>query len=316
MDDNTNNEGVQVYCLFATLEQSWFKMPHQIMQDIGPATQTLAGILKLTNKETFTSAENIASPARLRLSTVRKHLVILHNHGWLENKGREHTRRGQPRRTATIKITSKTKDHLEPYGILPWWACCSLSKKNLRLPWSSKALLSVIMSRAVGMKVVQERIQESVDDCYVEPDDDDGERFRFSLRRLEQDTGLTRESIVDAKQFLARHRIILWGGSAKIDGITKDMLRPNWGLEIIETRKGGPDDSSGQVEFIARFREKDLLREHHEEAHFTKENGTWYFTDGVNVRPKPITVTKIGRNDPCSCGSGVKYKKCCGANVQ
>ncbi|RYF07763.1 MAG: hypothetical protein EOO31_05340, partial [Comamonadaceae bacterium] len=22
-----------------------------------------------------------------------------------------------------------------------------------------------------------------------------------------------------------------------------------------------------------------------------------------------------GRNDPCSCGSGKKYKKCCGANA-
>jgi SWIM/SEC-C metal-binding protein len=29
--------------------------------------------------------------------------------------------------------------------------------------------------------------------------------------------------------------------------------------------------------------------------------------------PKPKTVEKkIGRNDPCSCGSGKKYKKCCG----
>ena len=26
----------------------------------------------------------------------------------------------------------------------------------------------------------------------------------------------------------------------------------------------------------------------------------------------PITVTKIGRNEPCPCGSGKKYKKCCG----
>ena len=25
-----------------------------------------------------------------------------------------------------------------------------------------------------------------------------------------------------------------------------------------------------------------------------------------------ITVDKIGRNDPCPCGSGKKYKKCCG----
>ncbi|WP_337489209.1 SEC-C metal-binding domain-containing protein, partial [[Ruminococcus] torques] len=24
---------------------------------------------------------------------------------------------------------------------------------------------------------------------------------------------------------------------------------------------------------------------------------------------------KIGRNDPCPCGSGKKYKKCCGRNA-
>jgi preprotein translocase subunit SecA len=29
-------------------------------------------------------------------------------------------------------------------------------------------------------------------------------------------------------------------------------------------------------------------------------------------RPKPISVKKVGRNDPCPCGSGKKYKKCCG----
>ena len=28
----------------------------------------------------------------------------------------------------------------------------------------------------------------------------------------------------------------------------------------------------------------------------------------------PVRVTKIGRNDPCPCGSGKKYKKCCGMN--
>ncbi len=25
----------------------------------------------------------------------------------------------------------------------------------------------------------------------------------------------------------------------------------------------------------------------------------------------PIRVMKVGRNDPCPCGSGKKYKKCC-----
>lgn len=31
-------------------------------------------------------------------------------------------------------------------------------------------------------------------------------------------------------------------------------------------------------------------------------------------RPMPLHVEKIGRNDPCPCGSGKKYKKCCGAH--
>ncbi len=30
-------------------------------------------------------------------------------------------------------------------------------------------------------------------------------------------------------------------------------------------------------------------------------------------RPAPRRVDQIGRNDPCPCGSGKKYKKCCGA---
>jgi preprotein translocase subunit SecA len=30
-------------------------------------------------------------------------------------------------------------------------------------------------------------------------------------------------------------------------------------------------------------------------------------------RRQPVTTTKIGRNDPCPCGSGKKYKKCHGA---
>jgi SEC-C motif-containing protein len=84
------------------------------------------------------------------------------------------------------------------------------------------------------------------------------------------------------------------------------------GLEIVGTEKGGPADERGEVEFIARFNEKGVPREHHENAQFKKDNGQWYFTDGTMVKPKPITVNKIGRNDPCTCGSGLKYKKCCG----
>jgi len=31
------------------------------------------------------------------------------------------------------------------------------------------------------------------------------------------------------------------------------------------------------------------------------------------VKPS-VSLTKVGRNSPCPCGSGKKYKKCCGAN--
>jgi preprotein translocase subunit SecA len=37
----------------------------------------------------------------------------------------------------------------------------------------------------------------------------------------------------------------------------------------------------------------------------------------VSQQPMATTVSrteeKVGRNDPCPCGSGKKYKKCCGA---
>ncbi|WP_304055492.1 SEC-C metal-binding domain-containing protein [Nitrosomonas communis] len=31
------------------------------------------------------------------------------------------------------------------------------------------------------------------------------------------------------------------------------------------------------------------------------------------LHPSSLTTpAKVGRNDPCPCGSGKKYKKCCG----
>jgi uncharacterized protein YecA (UPF0149 family) len=35
-----------------------------------------------------------------------------------------------------------------------------------------------------------------------------------------------------------------------------------------------------------------------------------------DIDPRVVTVPrkKVGRNEPCPCGSGKKYKKCCGLN--
>jgi preprotein translocase subunit SecA len=38
------------------------------------------------------------------------------------------------------------------------------------------------------------------------------------------------------------------------------------------------------------------------------------FAGGKSIVRKPAVSKKVGRNDPCPCGSGKKYKKCCGMN--
>lgn len=87
------------------------------------------------------------------------------------------------------------------------------------------------------------------------------------------------------------------------------------GLEIVSTEKGGASDEEGQVEFIARYEMDGTEHAHHERADFRKIDGQWFFVDGNVVTKQPVRNEgpKIGRNERCSCGSGKKYKKCCGS---
>lgn len=83
------------------------------------------------------------------------------------------------------------------------------------------------------------------------------------------------------------------------------------GLEILSAR-GGENDTLGEVEFIASYSDGEAVHNHHELGKFRKIEGNWLFVDGKMVGAKPIVSSKIGRNEPCPCGSGSKYKKCCG----
>jgi len=86
------------------------------------------------------------------------------------------------------------------------------------------------------------------------------------------------------------------------------------GLEIVDTVAGGAGDDRGEVEFIARYRLQGTEAAHHERGRFQRVDGRWLYLDGEMVKPKPTVraTPKVGRNDPCPCGSGFKYKKCCG----
>ncbi len=87
------------------------------------------------------------------------------------------------------------------------------------------------------------------------------------------------------------------------------------GIQIRNTIDGSEKDETGIVEFIASFELEGRRINHHEKSYFRKINGTWYFVDGQVVPETYVRATpKVGRNDPCPCGSGKKYKFCCGRN--
>jgi SEC-C motif-containing protein len=87
------------------------------------------------------------------------------------------------------------------------------------------------------------------------------------------------------------------------------------GLDILACEQGQPGDETGTVEFVARYEQRGSERAHHERSTFRNVDGAWFFRDGDLVKPQPLkrAQPKVGRNEPCPCGSGKKYKKCCGS---
>lgn len=75
---------------------------------------------------------------------------------------------------------------------------------------------------------------------------------------------------------------------------------------------GGIYDDEENGEVILHLNEKELTQLESDLPHVLLDI-YWYWQAIIN---KPQTVRregeKVGRNDPCSCGSGKKYKACCG----
>lgn len=84
-------------------------------------------------------------------------------------------------------------------------------------------------------------------------------------------------------------------------------------LNIQQVTGGGVDDETGQVDFTFCYRYNGQEQVQREIATFCRVDGRWLYKDSdINPKGKPIVVSHIGRNDPCPCGAGKKYKKCCG----
>lgn len=100
----------------------------------------------------------------------------------------------------------------------------------------------------------------------------------------------------------------------------KDSIKHNpeliWrGLEVMNVDGGGERDAKGEIEFVARYTISGCPEQLHERSRFVREAGEWFYLEGDDLAPLGNqNGDKIGRNDACPCGSGKKYKKCCGAN--
>ena len=78
--------------------------------------------------------------------------------------------------------------------------------------------------------------------------------------------------------------------SSKVIWLKLDILRVN----------------KDMVEFKAYYRDNEEIQLLHEKSNFVKEDGVWRYKDGE------LYTTKIQRNESCPCGSGKKFKRCCG----
>lgn len=66
-------------------------------------------------------------------------------------------------------------------------------------------------------------------------------------------------------------------------------------------------ENQGRVHFRAVFRAGPNWGYLEEDSSFIREAGRWYYLSGDTREG----MLKPGRNEPCPCGSGRKYKACC-----
>ena len=97
----------------------------------------------------------------------------------------------------------------------------------------------------------------------------------------------------------------------KREDIEEWSKNANWlGLEVEDTKEEG---DVGFVTFTCRYEQDGQDIVHKETAEFRKHEEKWYYYDSTfPSRTVHRDEPKVGRNDPCPCGSGKKYKKCCG----
>jgi SEC-C motif-containing protein len=86
-----------------------------------------------------------------------------------------------------------------------------------------------------------------------------------------------------------------------------------WTRLVVHSHALGKTPDVATVEFSAYWTEAGAEHALQEKAEFILEGGEWIYTRPLREGPPPVRneAPKTGRNDPCPCGSGKKYKHCC-----
>ena len=108
-----------------------------------------------------------------------------------------------------------------------------------------------------------------------------------------------------------------WDDNSKKKPESIDFSREgevNWtGLDMVQCKKGGEKDKKGIVEFKAHYHLEGEPHTMHEISRFIKKDSRWFYLDGlVKSVSRANQQVNEGKNRPCPCGSGKKFKRCCG----
>ncbi|MBI3885740.1 MAG: YchJ family protein [Opitutae bacterium] len=86
-----------------------------------------------------------------------------------------------------------------------------------------------------------------------------------------------------------------------------------WTKLVVHSHEGGGDGAKAFVDFSAYGTEEGVEKVLHEKAEFLRIDGRWLYNREARLGLAPFksAAPKVGRNEPCPCGSGKKYKHCC-----
>lgn len=168
----------------------YWALPYPIMHTSKSAVRTFAGLHEMVDgrtNSTFAKFITIAEKMRLPPTTVKRHVAKLVQDSWVDNCGRK------GRRSCTLRITEKAMQvrKNDNFATLPKWFL------DNQFPATAMLYATLVAEQCKWEEVLKRDVPGEVDDSDYIP-----HLQEFSLKKLQDMTGLSRPAIVKAKKIL------------------------------------------------------------------------------------------------------------------